>query len=373
MSDQGQQPVPEVDDIGADVRNAIQELKIESPPEARIVIDKPERPRDDAGKFVEAPKEEKPKRPTLTVKPAPEATGVQVDASQQIPVPGQEATKPAIPNWMGWKGQAREKFHELPDWARAEVLRREEESHKLATRLDEERNLGRKVNEMATPYLPTIRAEGATVEKAFQDYLQTAHVLRSGTDHQKAQSIAAVMSQFRVNPNMLLSILQGGNVQNGAGLQSAQFNPAIESLQQRIDRMERERQDEIQQRQVQEQHSLQSQIDEFSSQPGHEHFEQVRELMGVLLESGKAKDLEDAYNRAIYADPDIRSSLLAAQTQTENGKRLTELNAKTERAKSAAVSVTGSPGGSKPLNGSGSVGSIGDDLRAAYREVMGRV
>ena len=95
--------------------------------------------------------------------------------------------------------------------------------------------------------------------------------------------------------------------------------------------------------------------------------------MGVLLESGKASDLEDAYNRAIYADPEIRSSLLAANQQATNGKRLTELNAKTERAKSAAVSVTGSPGGSKPLNGSGSVGSIEDDLRAALREVGGRV
>src|ERR1700742_206541 len=117
------------------------------------------------------------------------------------------------------------------------------------TAQDADRTLGKKVNEMATPYLPTIRAEGATVEKAFQDYLQTAHVLRSGTDIQKAQSIAAVMNQFKVNPQALLSVLQGGNVQPGARPQQAMHNPALDTLQQRLDRLEAERQAEVQQRQ----------------------------------------------------------------------------------------------------------------------------
>ena len=370
MSEQGsavQVEKPETDDIDGDLRSAIAELKLEVPKETPVTIDKPERARAEDGKFIEAPKE-KSKRETLTV-PDPKAAGVQVDASQQIQTPTAQAIKAP----EGWKAEIKAKFAELPPDVQAEVARREADFHKALTKQDEERLLGRKVNEMANPYLPTIRAEGATVEKAFQDYLQTAHVLRSGTDHQKAQSIAAVMSQFHVNPNTLLSILQGGNSNTGQPFQQAQFNPAIESLQQRIDRMERERQEEIQQRQLQETHSLNSQIDEFSSKPGHEHFDHVRVRMGVLLENGLANDLEDAYQQAVYADPEIRSGLLAAQTSAASGQRLTELNAKTERAKSAAVSVTGGPGSSRPLNGTGSVGSIEDDLRAAMREHSGRV
>ena len=372
MSEQGSavQAQPETDDIDGDLRNAIQELKIETPQEARVVIDKPERPRDEEGKFVEAPKEAKPKRETLKVpepKAAAPAEGVQVDPGQQIPVPSQVKAP------EGWKGELKAKFGELPEWAQQEIMRRETDAHKALTKQDEERQFGRTVMQMATPYLPTIRAEGATPEKAFQDYLQTAHVLRSGNDIQKAQSIAAVIGQFKVNPNILLSILQNGNVNSGGTVQPAQFNPVIESLQQRIERMEQERQQEIQQRQLQETQSLQGQIEEFSSKPGHEHFDRVRTHMGVLLENGIATDLEDAYNRAVYADPEIRSSLLAAQTQAENGKRLTELKATTERAKSAAVSITGSPGGARPLNATGSVGSIEDDLRAAMSQVAGRV
>ena len=365
------QETPEIDDIDGDLRAAINELKIETPPEAKVTIDKPDtRPRDEEGKFAPKPTEEKPKRETLTVvKPAAQ-DGVQVDASQQISNPVQVAPIKAP---EGWKTELKVKFGELPPDVQAEVARREADFHKALTKQDEERLLGRKVNEMATPYLPTIRAEGATVEKAFQDYLQTAHVLRSGNDMQKAQSVAAVIRQFNVNPNALLSILQGGNVQTGQPVQQAQFNPAIESLQQRIDRMEQERQAEIQQRQLQEEHSLNSQIEEFSSKPGHEHFDHVKVRMGVLLENGLANDLEDAYQQAVYADPEIRSGLLAAQTAAASGQRLTELNAKTERARSAAVSVVGGPGSSRPLNGTGSVGSIEDDLRAAMREHSGRV
>ena len=95
----------------------------------------------------------------------------------------------------------------------------------------------------------------------------------------------------------------------------------------------------------------------------------VRTPAGITL----GEDLDDAYDRAIYATPEIRSGLEAARTAAASGQRLTELNAKTERAKSAAVSVTGGPGSSRPLNGSGSVGSIEDDLRAAMREHSGRV
>lgn len=363
---------PETDDIDADLRSAIAELKVETQPESRVVIDKPERVRDEAGKFAEAPKEAKPKRETLTVpEPKEAAPVVNAGVDQNQLALGIQA--PSVKAPEGWKGELKAKFNELPDWAQQEISRRETEAHKALTKQDEDRTLGKRVNEMANPYLPTIRAEGATVEKAFSDYLQTAHVLRSGTPQQKAQSIAAVMGQFKVSPQDLFSILQGSNVNSGGAVQPAQFNPALETLQQRVDRMEQERQQEIQQRQLQDERNLQNQIDEFSSQAGHEHFEQVKKLMGVLLESGEAKDMEDAYQQAIHARPEIRSSLIAAQTQADNGKRLTELNAKTERAKSAAVSVTGAPGSSRPLNGTGSLGSIEDDLRAAMREHSGRV
>ena len=123
-----------------------------------------------------------------------------------------------------------------------------------------------------------------------------------------------------------------------------------------------------QQHQVQEQQSLQSQIDDFSAKPGHEHFERVKVHMGALLENGLATDLEDAYQQAIYAVPDIRSSLIASTAQVESEKRLTEAKAKAEAARRAGGSVSGSPGATSPLNGSGHNVPIEETIRAAIRE-----
>lgn len=366
MADNQAQQQPEIDDFDADVRTAMADLKIEPTPDTHVEIDKPDsRARDEQGKFVEAPKEAK--KPKADVAAPVQGTPAQIAPAQSQPVtPAPAATIP-----KGLKPEFKAKFGELtPDW-QAEINRREADAAKVLASQDDERLLGKKINEMANPYLPTIRAEGATVEKAFGDYLQTAHVLRAGTDLQKAQSVASIMQMFKVNPQDLFSILQGGNVNPGGQPVPGQFDPRYESLTQRLNRIEQERQTEVQQRQLQEQHSLQSQIDEFSTKSGHEHFDQVRTHMGVLLENGIASDLEDAYQRAVYADPEIRSTLIASQASS--GQRLTEQQAKTDRARSAAISVTGSPGSSRPLNGSGSVGSIEDDLRAAMREVSGRV
>jgi len=73
LSDQGQSAAQEVapDNIGNDVRAAINELKVGSEtPQIDVVIDKgePGRTRGEDGKFVAQPKDETPKRETLTLK-----------------------------------------------------------------------------------------------------------------------------------------------------------------------------------------------------------------------------------------------------------------------------------------------------------------
>lgn len=369
MADAALAEKSEIDNPEDDVRSAIEELKLQTPPEARVVIDKSsaERTRDEQGKFAETPKGRK----VLTL---PEkSAGINVSAQPQIGSPAPDAQPSvAIKPPHGWKAELKAKFNELPPEVQAEIARRDSETLNAISKQDDDRLFGRRVTEIVSPYLPTIRAEGGTPEKAIETLLQTAHVLRQGTDQQKALSVAQVIQQFRVSPQALFSILQGGNAQGGQPPQQGQFDPRFETLQQRVDRMEQERQAEVQQRQIQEQATLHSQIEDFATKPGHEHFEKVKLMMGHLLSSGQATDLDEAYNKAIWTDPEIRSSLIAAQV--DPNKRLTEQTAKTERARNAAVSVTGSPRGARALNGAANPhSSIEDDLRAAIRERDGRV
>lgn len=367
MADAALAEKPEIDNPEDDVRSAIEELKLQSEPEARVVIDKSsaERARDAEGKFIEAPKDRK----VLTL--SPKDAGINVAAQPQLGVVEPPAPV-AIKAPEGWKAELKAKFNELPPEVQAEISRREGETHKALTKQDDERLFGKRVSEIVSPYLPTIRSEGGTPEKAIETLLQTAHVLRQGTDQQKAMAVAQVIQQFKVSPQGLFSILQGGNAQGGQPLQQGQFDPRLETLQQRVDRMERAEQEAAQQRQLQEDARIQGLLADFAAKPGHEHYEQVKVFMGHLLSNDQAVDLDEAYNKAIWANPEIRSSLIAAQV--DPNKRLTEQTAKTERARNAAVSVTGSPGGARALNGAANPhSSIEDDLRAAIRERDGRV
>lgn len=329
------------------IRDAIRASNPEPAPEPA----KPAAVRDEAGKFAE-----RPKRETLTLKPADAginpnhpALGAEAPAAAPQTFKAPDALKPEL----------KAKFNELPPEWQAEWTRREADAHKALTKQDEERTLGRRVNEMALPYLPTIRAEGATVEKAFQEYLQTAHVLRSGTPAQKSMALRQVAQQFNVDLSL--------------PLQQGPRDPQIAQLERQLAEVQGQLQGFTRQHQNQELHSLQSQIDDFASKPGHEHFDRVRTHMGILIENGMSPDLEDAYQRAVYADPEIRSSLIASQSQAETDKRLAEAKAKADAARRAGGSVSGGPGASRPLNGSGAEVPLEETIRAAIRESSGRV
>ncbi len=58
------------------------------------------------------------------------------------------------------------------------------------------------------------------------------------------------------------------------------------------------------------------------------------------------KVLQDAYDRAVFANPTTRSTVLAAQRQTEETQRQQETKARAEKARRAGSSVTGFPSGS---------------------------
>lgn len=232
------------------------------------------------------------------------------------------------------KGEIKAKWKELPSDVRAEWKRREDEIHRAMTAKDGDLNLGRTIKEIASPYEAIIRAEGGTVEGAFKDLLNTSYVLRTGTPQQKAQVIHQAIQQFGVDLRLL-----------GQGQQ--QIDPNIAHLQREIQMLRQQANPEAIKTQLQQQiesDNIQRQISEFAANPKNAHFQTVRSQMGALITSGQAKDLQDAYDQACWANPSIRSELLKAQSAQEAEKRKAEMAKK----KNAAASVQGSPDGSSP-------------------------
>jgi hypothetical protein len=125
-------------------------------------------------------------------------------------------------------------------------------------------------------------------------------------------------------------------------------------------------------------------VEEFASRPENKYFENVREDVAILLETGRARTLQEAYDHACWLNPEVRAALLAEQSretqraaQTAEAERKAQeqarARAKAQTATAAAGSVTGSPTpGLAPAQGR-STGNLRDDLLAAKQELSQQV
>lgn len=307
-------------DVQADLEAAIKELE-----------ERPEVERDEAGKF-KAKEEVQAKEPEQEVEPAPEP------AKEVAPAP------------QSWGASVKGKWAELPEEVRAEIQKRETDIHQMLTRHDGELRLGREMKEVVTPYLATIQAEGGTPTSAVASLLNTAHILRTGTPEAKKSLILNTAKQFGVD----------------LGLGEEEYvDPTIAQLKQQIDELRQLANPQVIEKNLTERMEagkIQQDIAAFASDPAHVHFEAVKPLMASILGAGQAKDLKEAYDMACMANPQIRSTLLSAQTAEHEAKRKQEIANK----KRAASSVTGSPAIPSNSKVNNPKSSVEDDLRAAF-------
>lgn len=252
-----------------------------------------------------------------------------------------------------WTSTEKAEWDKLTPAAKAAVERREAEVERGFTKHDEERNLGKAMREVVSPYMPIITAEGGNPVSAVKELLNTAYILRTAPVAQKTALFHQLAKQYGVD-------LSQNNTQ------AAQPDQVLAQTQQQLAEL---RQQIAQQpqvfRQQQETMVLQSTIDAFAADPKNVHFDTLKPVMASLLQSGQAKDLQDAYDKASWANPDIRTSILEEQRASENAKLISQKTVKTNQAKKASASLTGSPGVTPVANGA-STASIRDALSDAW-------
>jgi hypothetical protein len=85
--------------------------------------------------------------------------------------------------------------------------------------------------------------------------------------------------------------------------------------------------------------------------------------MAALLQAGQAKDLQDAYEQAVWANPQTRTSLIAQQQQEAKAKAT-----QTAQAAKQAASVNTRARPSMPI--SQPIGTMDDTIRATLRRLQ---
>ena len=153
---------------------------------------------------------------------------------------------------------------------------------------------------------------------------------------------------------------QGQQVQQPANdPRVAQLDDALRQTQARLDAYEHKMSMAEQQSANEQQTALQDHISTFSKDKPY--FEEVRPVMAAMLRAGQANDLDDAYDMAVHAKPDVRQRIQLDQRKADDEKRAAEAKGKAEAArKAASVNVKSGPSSSPKR-------SIDDDLMEIAR------
>lgn len=271
-----------------------------------------ERARDDKGRFARkdaAPQEQAEEPPT-----------------EAPPV----AAAPTVPPELQKLGLRKEEAEAIAanPVAMQAFMRRNEEMRRGLEQFQHKAQFGSQMEQAVSPYMATIQSLGTTPDVAVQRLLAADHSLRYGTPQQKAAMVQKIAHDYGVDL---------GQVSNMEQAPQYVPDPQVSQLQSQLQQMQSWIQQQNQQREWQERQALDSEIAKFQQDPKHTHFEAVRSDMAALLQAGIAQNLEDAYERAIYANPAVRAQVLAEQQAKADEARKAEAAQKAQAARKAAA------------------------------------
>jgi hypothetical protein len=304
-------------------------------------------------------KEERATKPVLAEKPekTPESSAKPEKDAQPKAV-----SKPAgPPPWMAKKADIWEK---LPPEAREERSQRETEIQKGFDDYKAKTAQFAEIQQALAPIRPLLQQSGIENEaQAVKKLLEWEGSFRN--PQTRIQAFHALAQQYGID---LTQFAQGSN-QGAPEIpehlrpvydQFGQLSQAVNSIQNRLQSAEQER--------------VNTDLSSFAKDKPH--FEKVRYAMGQLLQAGMAKDLDDAYQRALRLDTEVWQQVQAEEQQK---KAADEAKARAEAARKAqAAAISPAPRARQGTAGSSqekgrnsvrgsilaSIGQLMDDQRA---------
>lgn len=249
-------------------------------------------------------------------------------AKQSAPEPEPEPVDEPV--WkrppLSWKKD----YHEV--WSKADprlqeyAYQREEQMRRGVEPLLQAKQFADSIQEAINPYLNTITGLGLKPEQAIASLMKADHTLRTSDPDTRYNYFMQLANEYGIN-------LQGAQP---AAAQTG-YDPTIFALKNELANVRGEVLTWKQQQEAAEQAVLANEIDSFAQTA--EYFDEVYQEMAKILQSGQAQTLEQAYDKAVWGDKNLRERVLSAQQAEQAAKVAAEKNRAAKAARAAAVSV----------------------------------
>lgn len=305
-----------------------------------------------AGKSLEPVEQAAPRRDPAAKPAEKQATTVQApsepDAAPQPEDPGDEE---AIDPPTTWSAAEHAIFHKLPPETRRFVVDKVTALEQRAAEAEKAGTLSAGIEAILAPRRQYFGRDGLDDVGAVRQLF--------GLSDFAAQDPVRFVQWFMQNRGIGPEHLFPAETLPGDGGAAAGAHPGgpdlayAQQVQQRLDNIERYFQDQLQQAERSTQAQVESTIGQFrdakddKGRPLHPYFDQVKSLMGAMLNSG-ARDLKSAYDMACRADPEVSAKIAAAERARAEQELARKNREKAAAARQAGSSVTGTPADRAP-------------------------
>jgi hypothetical protein len=261
-----------------------------------------------------------------------------------------------------WSDADKEMFAKQPRETQEFLLNRSKDMEADYTRKTQELSETRRaiepmLNEV-NQWEPYLKSVGVAPSVAFSNLLANDQILRTGTVEQKYQAAAQLAQDYGLD---LAALAHFGET-------LPKVDPIISQLRQEVYDLKGFVGQQKQQTVAARESAVVSEIEGFISAKDatgnlkHPHFERVEPTMAKLIKDGTARDLNEAYEKALRLDDELYQETLKRERErmfTENEKSRKEALEKAKRATSVKA-------GSSMPKGSATGGDLDDLLSKAF-------
>jgi len=253
---------------------------------------------------------------------APDNNKIAADAKIGEKIPDQPVTE-GIQTPVSWSAAAKAEFSKLPLVVQEAIAKREMEVSSGFKQYGEKVKTYEAIDKVLSPLEPALQKAGLTKDQ----YVQRLRAAEMQLESNPVEGIKWLAKSYGVD----LSHLTG---------EPQQVNPEIASLRKELSDLRQWRDQSVQSSQTALETETLTAIERFKSDPKNEFFEQVRPVMGQLVAGGQAKDIADAYEKAVWMVPEVRQIMLARQSD-EMQKKLRETATTKVAGAKPAIGVKG--------------------------------
>ncbi len=252
----------------------------------------------------------------------------------------------------GWTAAEKAEWAKLSPAVQAAVSRREQEMSRGGQQWSEEK---RRYETAISPIATLARSKGLSTEEGIQRLARAQQML----DTDPVSALKEIAASYGVNLATL-----AGSPDTVSSAQAPDIEAIVrQAVQRSVTPIVAPIQDRWRQEEQRQQEMTTQMVVDFAGSKGHEHFGSVEQDIMDLIPPLKERNptwspqqvLQEAYDRAVYANPVTRQSILTASEAAAEAKRREEASQRATRARGAAVSVTGSPQGSAANEPAGSL------------------